>query len=129
MELKEVSNQIADHTANGLAFTDNKGNETTHFQRAYLEGKLGGMNVSAGRQDFTIADGNGNSMPTGSDVVVSGPLLGCAPSGGVFTAKIANTLAPSLISLPLSNCTAGDAVSVEVTSPLKLVTRAAFIAP
>ena len=79
--------------------------------------------------DFTIADGNGNSMPTGSDVVVSGPFGGCAPSGGVFTAKIANTLAPSLISLPLSNCTAGDAVSVEVTSPLKLVTRAAFIAP
>jgi hypothetical protein len=79
--------------------------------------------------DFTIADGNGNSMPTGSDVVVSGPVGGCAPSGGVFTAKIANTLAPSLISLPLSNCTAGDAVSVEVTSPLKLVTRAAFIAP
>ena len=39
-------------------FNDNKGNETTDFQRAYLQGRLGGAKVTAGRQDFTIVDGN-----------------------------------------------------------------------
>ena len=37
---------------------DNSGNETTDFQRAYLEGRLGGAKVTAGRQDFTLVDGN-----------------------------------------------------------------------
>jgi predicted porin len=32
--------------------------EGTSFQRAYLEGRLGGTHVTAGRQDFTIVDGN-----------------------------------------------------------------------
>jgi hypothetical protein len=79
--------------------------------------------------NLTIADGNGNSMPTGSDVVVKPVAVpGCGPAGTVnFTTKIANTLAPSLISLPLVNCNAGDSVLVEVTSPLKLVTRTAFV--
>ena len=39
-------------------FNDNKGNETTDFQRAYLQGRLGGAKITAGRQDFTIVDGN-----------------------------------------------------------------------
>jgi hypothetical protein len=75
--------------------------------------------------NLTIADGNGNSMPTGSDVVVKPVAVpGCGPAGTeTYTTKIASTLAPSLISLPLINCKAGDAVFVEVTSPLKLVTR------
>jgi len=38
--------------------TKNSDESTTDFQRAYLEGKLGGVNVAAGRQDFVIADGN-----------------------------------------------------------------------
>ena len=38
--------------------TDNTGNETTDFQRAYLEGRLGGMQVTAGRQDFQLGDAN-----------------------------------------------------------------------
>jgi hypothetical protein len=32
--------------------------EGTSFQRAYLDGRLGGAHVTAGRQDFTIVDGN-----------------------------------------------------------------------
>ena len=55
------------------------GGENTHFQRAYLEGRLGGLNVSAGRQDFTIADGNlwdnqydGINLAYGSKVKLSG---------------------------------------------------------
>jgi hypothetical protein len=64
---------------NNQDLTDNEGNETTHFQRAYLEGKLGGMQVSAGRQDFVIADGNiwdarydGINLSYGDKVKLSG---------------------------------------------------------
>jgi hypothetical protein len=32
--------------------------EGTAFQRAYLQGRLGGAKVTAGRQDFTLVDGN-----------------------------------------------------------------------
>ena len=38
--------------------TDNAGNEGTDFQRAYLEGRLGGMHVVAGRHDFQLGDAN-----------------------------------------------------------------------
>ena len=38
--------------------TDNKGNEDTSFQRAYVEGKLGGLNVTAGRYNAFFANGN-----------------------------------------------------------------------
>ena len=38
--------------------TNNVGDEGTNFQRAYLEGRLGGTKVTAGRQDFTIVDAN-----------------------------------------------------------------------
>ena len=37
--------------------TDNAGNETTNFQRAYLQGRLGGVKVTAGRQDYVLVDG------------------------------------------------------------------------
>ena len=38
--------------------SDNAGNEKTDFQRAYVDGKLGGMAVRAGRYNLVIADGN-----------------------------------------------------------------------
>ena len=37
---------------------DNVGNENTAFQRAYVEGKLGGLNVTAGRYNAFFANGN-----------------------------------------------------------------------
>ena len=37
---------------------DYKGNEKTYFQRAYVQGKLGGMAVTAGRYNAFFADGN-----------------------------------------------------------------------
>ena len=37
---------------------DNAGIETTKFQRAYVEGKLGGLNVTAGRYNAFFANGN-----------------------------------------------------------------------
>ena len=38
--------------------TNNVGDETTKFQRAYIEGRLGGLQVTAGRQDFQLGDAN-----------------------------------------------------------------------
>ncbi len=38
--------------------SDNTGNDNVNFQRAYLEGRLGGMHVVAGRHDFQLGDAN-----------------------------------------------------------------------
>ena len=38
--------------------TDNAGNERTNFQRAYVDGRLGGVAVRAGRHDFQLGDAN-----------------------------------------------------------------------
>ena len=38
--------------------TNNKEDSTTDFQRAYIEGRLGGMQVTAGRHDFQLGDAN-----------------------------------------------------------------------
>ena len=37
---------------------DNAGNENTDFQRAYVNGKLGGLKVQAGRYNNKLAEGN-----------------------------------------------------------------------
>jgi hypothetical protein len=39
-------------------FTTDNGTSDTEFQRAYLEGNIGAVKVTAGRQDFTLVDGN-----------------------------------------------------------------------
>lgn len=83
--------------------------------------------ATVGRLFITVADRNGNSMPTGSDVQVKLQAFGgCGPLGGSFSVKIANTLAPSVFSIPLTDCKKGDVLQVEVTSPLNLVTKSAF---
>ena len=38
--------------------SDNSGNEKTDFQRAYVQGKLGGLKITAGRYNLYMADGN-----------------------------------------------------------------------
>ena len=38
--------------------TDNTGNEETNFQRAYVDGRVGGVMVRAGRHDFQLVDAN-----------------------------------------------------------------------
>ena len=37
---------------------NNVGDEGTNFQRAYIEGRLGGLQVTAGRHDFQLGDAN-----------------------------------------------------------------------
>lgn len=39
-------------------FSNNVGDEDTNFQRAYLDGRLGGLKVQAGRFHQTLAEGN-----------------------------------------------------------------------
>ena len=39
-------------------FDNNNGDEDTSFQRAYVEGKIGGLNVTAGRYNAFFANGN-----------------------------------------------------------------------
>ena len=39
-------------------FTNDNGDEKTYFARAYVEGKVGGLNVTAGRYNAFFADGN-----------------------------------------------------------------------
>ena len=43
---------------NTQILSDNAGNEDTEFKRAYVEGKLGGLNVIAGRYGAFFANGN-----------------------------------------------------------------------
>ena len=43
---------------NWQKFDDNKGNEKTEFRRAYVSGKLGGLNITAGRQNLYLVNGN-----------------------------------------------------------------------
>ena len=58
---------------------DNAGNEDTKFQRAYVDGKIGGLAVEAGRLPLTLVDGNlydtradGIVASYGKDVKVTG---------------------------------------------------------
>ena len=64
---------------NNQDFTDNDGEEDTKFQRAYVNGKLGGVAVEAGRSQLTLVSGNlydtradGISASYGKDVKVTG---------------------------------------------------------
>ena len=59
--------------------SDNVGNEKTDFQRAYVDGKLGGLAVRAGRYNLVLADGNfydtradGVEVAYGKDVKITG---------------------------------------------------------
>jgi hypothetical protein len=42
----------------GHTSVQDEAGEGTAFQRAYLQGRLGGTRITAGRQDFTLVDGN-----------------------------------------------------------------------
>ena len=64
---------------NNQYFDNNSGDEKTNFQRAYVEGKLGGLNVTAGRYNAFFANGNvydtradGVEVSYGSKVKVTG---------------------------------------------------------
>ena len=77
---------------------DNTGNEDTKFQRAYVEGKLGGLAVTAGRYNAFLANGNiydtradGVEVSYGSKVKVKG-FAGKAADGLAFSDLYAGEL-------------------------------------
>ena len=70
---------------------------------------------------FVVADGNGNSMPTGSEITVTAVdqtdnNLSCSVVAG-STAVIPNTLDPFPWAASLKDCAAGDSVVIEVKTP------------
>ena len=78
-------------------------------------------NVSTASVNFSVADGNGNSMPTGSVITVTTidnteNSLSCSVAAGA-TAVIPNTLDPFPWSASLSKCAPGDSVNIEVKTP------------
>lgn len=90
--------------------------------------------ASATTLNFTVADANGNSMPTGSKVEVTGDVgngLGAWATCNVNSNSsfdIANTLAPTVASSTFL-CDSGDILTVKVTSPLGVTTSQFFIVP
>lgn len=90
--------------------------------------------IAGNALNFTIADGNGNSMPTGSTVEVTGAVGNS--SGSWLTCNIqsnssfaiANTVAPTITSSQFL-CDSGDILTVKVTSPIGVTTSQGFIVP
>ena len=81
---------------------DNAGNEKTNFQRAYVNGKLGGVAVQAGRYNNKIAEGNvydtrfdGVQLSYGKDVKLTAGYGKATPST-VVKLKDAETYYASL---------------------------------
>ncbi|GAB3356289.1 MULTISPECIES: beta strand repeat-containing protein [Giesbergeria] len=77
--------------------------------------------VTTGGVAFVVADGNGNSMPTGSQITVTAVDntendMGCAVAAGA-TAVIPNTLDSFPWAASLSKCATGDMVVIEVKTP------------
>lgn len=77
--------------------------------------------ASAAGVSFVVADGHGNSMPTGSEITVTAVdqtanSLSCGVAAG-GTAVIPNTLDPFLWAASLNNCAVGDSVVIEVKTP------------
>ena len=70
---------------------------------------------------FVVADGNGNSMPTGSVITVTAVDqtsndLSCGVAAG-STAVIPNALGPFPWAVSLKDCATGDAIVIEVKTP------------
>ena len=90
--------------------------------------------VSPGGIALTIADNNpnnNNSVPSGSVVSVTAidqtksNNLSCAISGD-SSVKILNTLEATFTSFGFTECVAGDAVTVKVTTPLGTITSVSY---
>jgi hypothetical protein len=100
---------------------------------------------------FTVADLNGNSIPTGSTIVAtatdntlltpriseSGALVTLSGSCEIVSNRFSvlsnfalpNSLEGFAASLSLKTCTRGDIISIKVTTPLGTVTQRDFVIP
>ncbi len=83
------NNQYFSDRINGTN-TGNSGEENTDFNWAYVDGRIGGVNVTAGRQDFVYGDtmdtrGDGIKLSYGKEVKLTGYALKAASAGRVGT--------------------------------------------
>lgn len=83
------NNQYFSDRINGTK-TGNSGEENTDFNWAYVDGRIGGVNVTAGRQDFVYGDtmdtrGDGVKLSYGKEVKLTGYALKAASAGRVGT--------------------------------------------
>lgn len=104
--------------------------------QAVITGTLDGGNVLT----FSVEDGNGNSMPTGSTIEVSTGTAGCLIRSGEKTV-VGNSLLPISITTRFDNntliagsgfgaCPSGTIISVKVVTPAGNITSRDFpIAP
>ena len=90
------------------------------------------VNASATNVTFRVADINGNSMPTGTQITAvaidgaAGNGVACSIAAGA-SAEIPNTLLPIEYSVSLKDCAQGDSVRIEVKTT-KTGTVTAFTA-
>ena len=83
---------------------------------------------------FTVADVNGNSMPTGTNIVVAAGdntptnSKSCRIFSGSSTV-VPNTLTPLTLFASFLECEANDRITVKVTSPLGTVTESTYTIP
>ena len=82
---------------------------------------------------YTVADGNGNSVPTGSAIAVSSSSESCGFNSGA-SGIVANSLSPATFTARYSAsisgpCPGGTVITVRVTSPLGLVSSGSFAVP
>ena len=83
---------------------------------------------------FTVADVNGNSMPTGTNIVVAAGdntptnSKSCRIFSGSSTV-VPNTLTPLTLLASFLECEANDRITVKVTSPLGTVTESTYTIP
>ena len=83
---------------------------------------------------FTVADVNGNSMPTGTNIVVTAGdntptnSKSCRIFSGSSTV-VPNTLTPLTLFASFLECEANDRITVKVTSPLGTVTESTYTIP
>lgn len=97
---------------------------------AIIQGTFSGTGVFTAR----VGDINDNSMPTGSSIALTavdntstnGEV--CTVTSGAST-TVPSTLDPIRVTALLTGCQPGDAIRVEVRSPLGLVTPANFVLP
>ena len=102
---------------------ENQGEEGVDFQRAYLSGKIGGVDVTAGRYNFFIADGNiydtradGIEVSYGKDIKVTG-FVGRATDEIVV---VPTTIYTDELSVKTGGNYAGLTVSGNIAKDLKL---------
>ena len=96
-------------------FDNNSGDEDTKFQRAYVEGKLGGLNVTAGRYNAFFANGNvydtradGVELSYGSKIKVTG-------FAGKATDAVAEAVDVTTMKLSDVNTSYGNYCGAELT--------------